>query len=185
DKGTQSSDQAEVTAAMAGSPEGLYLVSYPVDGATIARTWISQGGPAKFLLNDGMNSTDFIASVGAKYLNDAYGTSSGTNPTPSTEYFNAQYKGFSGIDPSNPAADRSYDAGAILGLAIAQPGKSDPAAIRAAIRTVVDPNGTVIHAGKEEFAKALALIKEGKPIRYEGVIGPVQFDEYGDITGPF
>ena len=181
----QPSYSAEVTAAMAGSPDGLYLVSYPVDGATIARAWISQGGPAKFLLNDGMNSTDFIGAVGAKYLNDAYGTSSGTSPTPSTEYFNAQYKGFSGIDPSNPAADRSYDAGAIVGLAIAQAGKADAAAIKDAIRKVVDPNGTVIHAGKEEFAKALGLIKEGKPIRYEGVIGPVQFDEYGDITGPF
>jgi branched-chain amino acid transport system substrate-binding protein len=181
----QASYSAEVTAAMGGSPDGLYLVSYPVDGATIARAWISQGGPAKFLLNDGMNSTDFIAAVGAKYLNDAYGTSSGTSPTPSTEYFNAQYKGFSGIDPSNPAADRSYDAGAIVGLAIAQAGKADAAAIKDAIRKVVDPNGTVIHAGKEEFTKALALIKEGKPIKYEGVIGPVQFDEYGDITGPF
>ena len=181
----QASYSAEVTAAMAGSPDGLYLVSYPVDGATIARAWISQGGPAKFLLNDGMNSTDFIAAVGAKYLNDAYGTSSGTSPTPSTEYFNAQYKGFSGIDPSNPAADRSYDAGAIVGLAIAQAGKADAAAIKDAIRKVVDPNGTVIHAGKEEFTKALALIKEGKPIKYEGVIGPVAFDEYGDITGPF
>ena len=181
----QASYSAEVTAAMAGSPDGLYLVSYPVDGATIARAWISQGGPTKFLLNDGMNSTDFIAAVGAKYLNDAYGTSSGTSPTPSTEYFNAQYKGFSGIDPSNPAADRSYDAGAIVGLAIAQAGKADAAAIKDAIRKVVDPNGTVIHAGKEEFTKALALIKEGKPIKYEGVIGPVAFDEYGDITGPF
>ena len=29
---------------MAGEPDGLYLVSYPVDGATIARAWISQGG---------------------------------------------------------------------------------------------------------------------------------------------
>ena len=28
-------------------------------------------------------------------------------------------------------------------------------------------------------------LKEGKPIRYEGVIGPVAFDKYGDITGPF
>ena len=181
----QSSYQAEVTAAMAGSPEGLYLVSYPVDGATIARTWISQGGPAKFLLNDGMNSTDFIKNVGAKYLNDAYGTSSGTNPTPSTEYFNKEYKGFSGLDPSNPAADRSYDAGAIVGLAIAQAGKADAAAIKDAIRKVLDPNGTVIHAGKADFAKAIELIKAGKPIKYEGVIGPVQFDEYGDITGPF
>ena len=42
-----------------------------------------------------------------------------------------------------------------------------------------------MHAGKAEFAKALGLIKEGKPIRYEGVIGPVAFDQYGDITGPF
>ncbi|TGT90673.1 amino acid ABC transporter substrate-binding protein, partial [Mesorhizobium sp. M5C.F.Ca.ET.164.01.1.1] len=40
-------------------------------------------------------------------------------------------------------------------------------------------------AGKEEFAKALGLIKDGKPIRYEGVIGPVAFDQFGDITGPF
>jgi branched-chain amino acid transport system substrate-binding protein len=31
----------------------------------------------------------------------------------------------------------------------------------------------------------LALLREGKPIRYEGVIGPVAFDPLGDITGPF
>ena len=60
-----------------------------------------------------------------------------------------------------------------------------PAAIKDAIRKVVDPSGTPIHAGKDEFAKALALIKDGKPINYEGVIGPVSFDQYGDITGPF
>jgi len=50
---------------------------------------------------------------------------------------------------------------------------------------VVDESGTPIHAGKEEFAKALQLIKDGKPVKYEGVIGPVSFDRYGDITGPF
>jgi ABC-type branched-subunit amino acid transport system substrate-binding protein len=181
----QSSYQAEVTAAMAGKPDGLYLVSYPVDGATIARAWISQGGVPKFLLNDGMNSPDFIQSVGAKYLNDAFGTSSGTSPTASTAYFNANYKAFSGIDPANPAADRSYDAGAIIGLAAAAAPTQEPLAIRDAIFKVTDPKGTAIHAGKEEFAKALALLKDGKPIRYEGVIGPIAFDKYGDITGPF
>jgi ABC-type branched-subunit amino acid transport system substrate-binding protein len=181
----QPSYQAEVTKAMEGGPEALYLISYPVDGATIARQWISQGGPAKFLLNDGMNSPDFITAVGAKYLEDAFGTSSGTNPTPSTDYFNKTYKEFSGIDPSNPAADRSYDAGAIVGLAVAQAGSPQSAAIKDAIRKVVDPKGEVIHAGKDEFAKGLDLIKQGKPIRYEGVIGPISFDEYGDITGPF
>ena len=104
----------------------------------------------------------------------------------STEYFNANYKAFSGLDPSNPAADQSYDAGAIVGLAIAERRQGgsggdqgrDPQG--ASIRTARS-----IHAGKDEFAKALALIKDGKPIQYEGVIGPVAFDQYGDITGPF
>ncbi|MCR4265643.1 ABC transporter substrate-binding protein [Nitratireductor sp. ZSWI3] len=182
----QANYASEASAAMAGDPEALYLVSYPVDGATIARAWISGGGPQKFLLNDGMNSEEFIEAVGAKYLNEAYGTSSGTNPTASTEYFYANYESFSGgIKPDAPAADRSYDAGAIVALAVAKAGKGDPAAIKAAIPEVVAAGGEVVHAGKDEFAKALALIKDGKPIKYEGVIGPVGFDQYGDITGPF
>jgi branched-chain amino acid transport system substrate-binding protein len=182
----QASYSAEATAAMAGEPEALYLVSYPVDGATVARAWISGGGPAKFLMNDGMNSSDFIEAVGAQYLNDAFGTSSGTTSTKSTEYFNANYESFSGgIKPDAPAADRSYDAGAIVALAAAKAGKGDAAAIKKAIPEVVAEGGEPIFAGKDEFAKALALIKEGKPIKYEGVIGPVTFDQYGDITGPF
>jgi len=139
----------------------------------------------KFLLNDGMNSDDFITAVGAEYLGQAYGTSSGTSPSASTEYFNANYQAFSGIDPAAPAADRSYDAGALVGLAIAIAGGPDAAKLPDALRKAVDPAGEVIHAGKEEFAKALALIADGKAIRYEGVIGPVNFDQYGDIAGPF
>lgn len=182
----QPSYSAEATAAMAGEPEALYLVSYPIDGATIARAWISQGGAQKFLLNDGMNSREFIEAVGAQYLEEAYGTSSGTVETASTRYFYENYGAISGgIEPDAPAADRSYDAGAIVGLAIAKAGSAEAAAIRDAVRQVVDPAGEPISAGPEEFRKALALIAEGKPVKYEGVIGPVSFDEYGDITGPF
>jgi len=181
----QPSYDSEATAAMAGEPDGLYLISTPVDGATIARAWISGGGLQKFLLNDGMNSTDFITSVGPQYLNDAYGTSSGTSPTASTHYFDDTYKAFSGLDPANPAADRSYDAGAIVGLAVAAAGSKDPLAIRDAIYKVTAAQGMPVGAGKEEFTRALSLLKDGKPIRYEGVIGPISFDKYGDITGPF
>lgn len=177
---------SEVTAALGSDPEALYLISYPVDGATIARAWISQGGPQKYLLNDGMNSTDFIEAVGAKFLEGAFGTSSGTTETASTKYFYENYEDISGgIAPSAPAADRSYDAGAIVGLAIAKAGSADSLAIRDAMRAVVDPAGEKIFAGPDEFKKAFALIAEGKAIKYEGVIGPVAFDEVGDISGPF
>jgi ABC-type branched-subunit amino acid transport system substrate-binding protein len=182
----QSSYNAEVTKALKGDPPALYFIGYPGDGTTIVRTWIQQGGPQLFLLNDGMNTADFIKGVGKQFLNNAYGTSSGSTRTPSTEYFAKAYPAMSGgIDPDSPAADRAFDASVILGLAIAQGGKFEAAAIREAIRKVTDPGGEVVYAGPQGFARALQLIREKKRVRYVGVVGPVQFDKYGDIAGPF
>jgi ABC-type branched-subunit amino acid transport system substrate-binding protein len=182
----QSTYNAEVTRALKGDPPMLYFVGYPGDGTTIVRTWVQQGGPQRFLLNDGMNSADFIKGVGAQFLGNAYGTSSGTNSTPSTEFFASAYPAMSGgFDAKAPAADRAFDAGAILGLAIAHAGKFEAAAIRDSIRKITEPGGEVVHAGPRGFARALQLIREKKPVRYLGVIGAVRFDKNGDITGPF
>jgi ABC-type branched-subunit amino acid transport system substrate-binding protein len=182
----QPSYAPEVTNALKSDPPALYLIGYPGDGTTIMRTWIQQGGPQKFLLNDGMNSADLIKGVGPQYLNNAFGTSSGTARSPSTDYFGKTYPGMSGgFDANAPAADRAYDAAAIVGLAIAQAGKFEAAAIRDAIRQVTKPGGEVVHAGPEGFARAMQLIRERKPVRYVGVIGAVEFDANGDITGPF
>ena len=182
----QSTYNAEVTRALKADAPMLYFVGYPGDGTTIVRTWVQQGGPQRFLLNDGMNSADFIKGVGPQFLGNAYGTSSGTTSTPSTEFFASAYPAMSGgFDAKAPAADRAFDAAAILGLAIAQAGKFEAAAIRDAIRKVTEPGGEVVHAGPQGFARALHLIREKKPVRYVGVIGPVQFDRIGDITGPF
>jgi ABC-type branched-subunit amino acid transport system substrate-binding protein len=182
----QSTYNAEVTNALKGDPPVLYFIGYPGDGTTIVRTWIQQGGPQRFLFNDGMNAADFIKGVGPQFLNNAFGTSSGTTRTPSTEFFAKAYPAMSGgFDAAAPAADRAFDAGAILGLAIAQGGKFDAPSIRDAIRKVTEPGGEVVHAGPEGFARALQLIKEKKAVRYVGVIGGVQFDKNGDIVGPF
>ncbi len=182
----QSSYNAEVTKALKGDPPALYFIGYPSDGTTIVRTWIQQGGAQRFLLNDGMETPDFIKGVGRQFLNNAYGTSSGTSRTPSTDYFAKDYPAMSGgFDADTPAAGRAFDAGAILGLAIAQAGKFEAAAIRDAIRKVTSPGGEVVYAGPQGFARAMQLIREKKPLRYVGVIGPVQFDKYGDIAGPF
>ncbi|MDE2396602.1 MAG: ABC transporter substrate-binding protein [Burkholderiales bacterium] len=182
----QSSYNAEVTKTLQGDPPALYFIGYPGDGTTIVRTWIQQGGPQHILLNDGMNAADFIKGVGPQYLNDAFGTSSGTTTTPSTDYFAKAYPAMSGgFDAGAPAADRAFDAAAILGLAIAQAGKFEAGPIRDAIRKVTAPGGEVVYAGPQGFARALQLIREKKPVRYVGVIGPVQFDANGDIAGPF
>ena len=182
----QPSYAAEVTNALKADAPALYFIGYPGDGTSIIRTWVSQGGPQRFLFNDGMNAADFIKGVGPQFLANAFGTSSGTSRTPSTEFFASAYPAMSGgFDAGAPAADRAFDAGAILGLAIAHAGKFEAAAIRDSIRKITEPGGEVVHASPAGFARALQLIKEKKPVRYVGVIGAVQFDKNGDIVGPF
>ncbi len=182
----QPSYAAEVTNAGKGEPPALYFIGYPGDGTSVIRTWVQQGGARKFLFNDGMNSADFIKGVGAQFLNDAYGTSSGTSRTASTDYFAKAYPAMSGgFDAGAPAADRAFDAGAILALAIAHAGKFEAAAIRDSIRRITAPGGEVVHAGPDGFKRALQLIREKKAVRYVGVIGAVEFDKVGDIVGPF
>ena len=178
---------AEASAALAGDPEALYLVSYPVDGATIARAWISAGGPAKFLLNDGMNSTDFIARGRGEVSRRRLRHLLGHQRDRLDRVLLRELRGLLRRHQAGRAGGRPLlrrrrhrRAGHRQGGRRRRRRRS-----RRRSRRWWRPDGEPIHAGKEEFAKALALIAEGKPIRYEGVIGPVSFDQFGDITGPF
>jgi len=56
--------------------------------------------------------------------------------------------------------------------------------IKDAVRRVHVPNGTPVGTGPAEYKKALELIKAGKPIKYFGATGPIEFDANGDVTGP-
>jgi branched-chain amino acid transport system substrate-binding protein len=50
---------------------------------------------------------------------------------------------------------------------------------------VTGSEGEVVHAGPDGLGAGLKALAAGRKIRYEGVIGPIAFDQYGDITGPF
>ena len=183
---SQASYAPEISRALAGNPEGLYLIGTPGDGTTIVRTWISQGGPKKFLFSDGMLSDKFFADIGAQHLGDAWGTRSSGLKSDTREVWQKEYDAVNGAGSSTAlAVDRVYDAIVIGALAIQIAGNTNPDDIRAAVRKVQDPNGTVVGAGVEGLKKAIALIKEKKAIRYEGVLGPIVFDQWGDVTGPF
>ena len=56
--------------------------------------------------------------------------------------------------------------------------------IRDNIRRMTDPEGTPVHPGAEGINAAKALIAEGKPVRYIGATGPLQFDVNGDVSAP-
>ncbi|MFO0986941.1 MAG: ABC transporter substrate-binding protein [Alphaproteobacteria bacterium] len=182
----QASYAPEVAKALQGDPEGLYMIGTPGDGTTFVRTWISQGGKPKFLFSDGMLSDKFFADIGVKFLGDAWGTRSSGLKSDTREAWQKEYDAANGTGSSTAlAVDRVYDATVIAALAIQIAGSTKPDEIKDAVRKVQDEKGEVVGAGLEGLKRALALAKDKKPIRYAGVLGPIQFDQWGDITGPF
>ena len=54
--------------------------------------------------------------------------------------------------------------------------------LRIIIKELQANSGTIIKPG--EFKKAFDLLKQGKPINYEGAAGAVDFDKNGDVVTP-
>ncbi len=182
----QASYAPEVAKALQGDPEGLYMIGTPGDGTTFVRTWISQGGKQKFLFSDGMLSDKFFGDIGVKFLGDAWGTRNSGLKSDTREIWAKEFDAANGPGSSTAlATDRVYDAVVIAALAIQIAGNTKPDDIRDSVRKVQDEKGEVVGAGLEGLKKALALAKAKKPLRYAGALGPIQFDQWGDITGPF
>ena len=77
--------------------------------------------------------------------------------------------------------DQTYDATMLALLAVEKAGSADRAKIAAALREVASAPGEKVGPG--DWAKAKALIKEGKDIDYDGAGGAYDFDGNGDVTG--
>lgn len=181
---SQPSYRSEVNKAMANKPDALFLIGYPGDGTTIAREWISAGGPQKFLFPDGLYSQDFVHDVGAQYMKSVHGTAPGSTKTPSLATFQAEFKARYGTLPTQSYITNAYDAAVIVALAIDDAKSADAKAIRDAMRKVTDPKGEKVYAGAEQLKHGLQLLKQGKTIQYVGATGPIRFDANGDTVAP-
>jgi branched-chain amino acid transport system substrate-binding protein len=87
-----------------------------------------------------------------------------------------------GIDSSGPYTGESYDAAALIVLAIQAGGSADRASIAKNVMNVANGPGTKIYPG--ELKKGLDLLAEGKKVNYEGATG-VNFTDVGEAEGSF
>ena len=180
----QPSYRAEVTRALASKPESMLLIGFPKDAVTIVREWLSAGGPKKVALNNSMRTMDFVNGVGGQYVEDFFGMDNAQVAGPHVDAFNQAFEKKFATDSKGPGVHTQYDAIMVMGLAMNIAKDLSGTAIRDAIRQVQTPGGTVVGTGPAEFRKALDLIKAGKPIKYYGATGPIEFDKNGDVAGP-
>jgi branched-chain amino acid transport system substrate-binding protein len=181
---SQQSYRAEVTSALEGEPDSLFLVAFPVDGATITREWLSLGGTDNLIVNNSLRSDDYFKAVGTKYLQNLQGYDSAQPRLPSVDSFNEMFEAKFDSPPNGPGLHSVYDAVAVVLLAMEASDDITGENISANIRKVTSPDGEEVYPGPDGFKRAKALLAEGKAIRYVGATGALAFDQNGDVQAP-
>lgn len=181
----QASYRAEVTEAMKGQPEALYMALYPKEGTAAVREWLSLGGSQNMIVANSLKSDEFRDNVGLQYLGNTIGTDTASPRSESASAFVEQYTAHFESAPNGPGLSNSYDATMIALLAMEAAGPDATGAeIAAMVGKVTDPTGTPVTADAAGFAMAKDALASGKSVFYQGATGNVKFDRNGDVSAP-
>ncbi len=171
--------RGEVGSLASSGAETLVVLAYADgSGQTIIRQAMESGDFAKFVGGDGMVGDKLIGALGGNI--DMIATKPGSPELAGKAPFVKAAKA-AGMDPDAVFSAQAYDAGFILALAIEKAGSADRAAIAKQVRNVATAPGVEILPG--EWKKAVAAIKAGKDINYQGASGNHEFDKVGDVPG--
>ena len=174
---------AEVGALAAAGGQRLVVAGY-IDqgGGGIVRAALDSGAFDTFHFPDGMISAALEENFG-----DEIDGSSGDHPgtdSPGAAKFAELVNG--AFDASSPFAPESYDAAALIMLAMQAAGSSDSADFKDKVMDVANAPGVEIYPG--ELEKALKILADGGDIDYVGataveLIGPGESaGNYREIT---
>lgn len=171
---------AEVGALSAAGSEYLAVFGYLDQGGKgIIQASLDSGAFEHFVLADGMIGDSLIQAIGED-LTGAIGTVPGGQSEGAATY--AEMAAKAGIKEDGPYVGESYDAGALLVLAMQAAGSADRAAIQSKLMMVANAPGEKIMPG--EIAKGLKILSSGGDIDYVGATN-VEFNEVGEVFGSF
>jgi len=158
--------------------DALVVIGYLDQGGKgMIQASLDSGSFDLFVLSDGMIGQSIADAIGAD-LNGSFGTLPGTQSAGAAKF--AEISG--DIDPTAPYAGESYDAAALIALAIQAGGSADRSSIVANIKGVANAPGEQILPG--ELAKGLSILSSGGEIDYQGATD-VELSTFGDAAGSF
>jgi len=171
---------AEVSVLASAGGDAVAVIGYVDQGGKgIIQASLDSGAFDTFILSDGMIGDSLTDTFGSS-LNKSFGSLPGSTGKGSKIF--ATVAGAAGIDPSGPYTGESYDAAALIVLAIQAGGSADRESIASNVMAVANGPGKKIYPG--ELKKALYLLRKGKAIDYEGATG-VNFTDVGEAFGSF
>ena len=171
---------AEVAALAASGAENLAVFGYVDQGGKgIIQTSLDTGAFSSFILGDGMIGQSLIDNIGDG-LNGTIGTVPGSDSEGAANF--DVYAKESGIEGDGPYRAESYDAAALILLAMQAAGSADRAAIQSKIMDVANAPGEPIGPG--ELARGLQILADGGEIDYVGATN-VELTDVGEAAGSY
>ncbi len=171
---------SEVATLASAGGDAVAVIGYLDQGGKgIIQGSLDSGAFDKFILSDGMIGDSLTDSFG-KALNKSFGSIPGSTGKGAGVF--AKVAKSAGIDSSGPYTGESYDAAALITLAMQAGGKADRNTIQKNVMSVANAPGTKIYPG--QLKKALDLLAKGKAVNYEGATG-VEFTNVGEAFGSF
>ncbi len=147
-------------------------------GKGIIQAALDSGAFDTFVLPDGMIGDSLPMAIG-EGLNGSYGTVPGTDSPGAAKF--GEMAGAAGFK-AGPFAAESYDAAALIMLAMQAAGSSDSGKFKDKVEMVANAPGEQIFPG--ELAKALKIIKDGGDIDYVGA-SAVELIGAGESAGNY
>ena len=163
---------AEVGALASAGGDRLVVAGYVDQGGSgIVRAALDSGAFDTFHFPDGMISDALVENFGSE-IDGSTGQNPGTDSPGAMKY--AELIGDK-FNPTSPFSAESYDAAALIMLAMQAADSKDPSDYKNHVMDVANAPGIEIFPG--ELGKALELIKAGEEIDYVGasaveLIGP-------------
>jgi len=171
---------AEVGVLASAGGDAVAVIGYLDQGGKgIIQGSIDSGAFDTFILSDGMIGQSLIDAF-PKGLNKSFGSLPGSTGK-GAGIFTKVAKA-AGIDSSGPYTGESYDAAALIVLAMQAGGSADRGSIAKNVMAVANGPGKKIYPG--QLKKALDLLAKGKGVDYEGATG-VNFTDVGEAFGSF
>ncbi len=169
---------AEVSVLAAAGGDAVAVIGYLDQGGKgIIQGSIDSGAFDTFILSDGMIGQSLIDAFG-KGLSKSFGSLPGSTGKGAGIF--TKVASAAGIDSSGPYTGESYDAAALLVLAMQAGGSADRGSIAKNVMAVANGPGKKIYPG--QLGKALDLLAKGKAVDYEGATG-VTFTDVGEAFG--
>jgi|TARA_B110000259_G_scaffold117776_1_gene134052 branched-chain amino acid transport system substrate-binding protein len=155
---------AEVGALAAAGGDRLVVAGYVDQGGSgIVRAALDSGAFDTFHFPDGMISAKLVENFGSE-IDGSTGQVPGTNSAGAGIY--AAMATAAGFDGTSPFSAESYDAAALIMLAMQAAGSSDPAVYKDHVMSVSNAPGLTVLPG--QLGLALQALAAGVAIDYDG-----------------